>query len=86
MHTNEEGKVGNHQRKMVMIEVWREIPLLHMDQIDFFILKGLPKRNLYCSKKKPKQFLDTLPKRKSKLVEIKATTGVWLNFIPEIYG
>lgn len=84
MHTNEEGKVVEIiNDKMVLIEVRGVKFPCYMDQIDFPYFKRFTEKKPILQQKKPKQFLDTLPKEKAKPVEIKATTGVWLNFIPK---
>lgn len=83
LHTNEEGKVVEIiNDKMVMVEVRGVKFPSYTDQIDFPYFKRFTEKKPLLQPKKPKQFIDNLPKEKAKPAEVKATTGVWLSFVP----
>ena len=86
MHTNEEGKVVEIiNEKMVMIEVRGVKFPCYTDQIDFPYFKGLPKRNLYCSKRNRSSFRYAA-ERKIKTGRDKSNHRCVAKFYPEIYG
>lgn len=85
LHSNEEGRVVElMNEKMVMIEVRGVKFPAYMDQIDFPYFYRFSKKPV-VETKKPKVFLDNLPKEnaKPKSSEIKVADGVWLVIIPK---
>jgi hypothetical protein len=82
LHTNEEGKVVEIiNDKMVMIEVRGVKFPSYTDQIDFPYFKRFTEKKL--PKKKEKQFIDNLPKEKSKPAEARVSEGIWLSLLPK---
>ncbi|MDQ2752631.1 MAG: hypothetical protein M3R72_06365, partial [Bacteroidota bacterium] len=65
LHSNEEGKVIEILNdKMVMIEVRGVKFPAYMDQIDFPYFHRFTKKTVVPQPKKPKQYIDNLPKEK----------------------
>ncbi len=84
LHSNEEGKVIEIMNdKMVMIEVRGVKFPAYTDQIDFPYFHRFTKKTVVPEKKKPKQYIDQLPKEKQPQTNIQAAAGVWLSFIPK---
>lgn len=84
LHSNEEGKVIEIMNdKMVMIEVRGVKFPAYNDQIDFPYFHRFTKKPVVQEKKKPKQYIDQLPKEKQPQTNIKAAEGVWLSFVPK---
>jgi len=83
LHSNEEGKVVEIMNdKMVMIEIRGVKFPAYMDQIDFPYFYRFTKKPV-VETKKPKVFLDNIPKEKPQPSTIKVEEGVWLVFIPK---
>lgn len=83
LHSNEEGKVIEIMNdKMVMIEVRGVKFPAYTDQIDFPYFHRFTKKPVVPEKKKPKQYIDQLPKEKQPQTNIQAAEGVWLSFVP----
>jgi len=81
--SNEEGRVVEHiNDKMVMIEVRGVKFPAYMDQIDFPYFYRFTKQKV-VEEKKPKVFLDNIPKEKPQPSKIKTEDGVWLVLIPK---
>lgn len=84
LHSNEEGKVLEIMNdKMVLIEVRGVKFPAYMDQIDFPYFHRFTKKTTAPPPKKPKYYIDQLPKEKGAKTDIKAEPGVWLSFIPK---
>ena len=84
LHSNEEGKVIEIiNDKMLMIEVRGVKFPAYMDQIDFPYFKRFTEKKIVPEKKKPKQYIDQLPKEKQPKTDIKAADGVWLSLVPK---
>ena len=84
LHSNEEGKVIEIiNDKMVMIEVRGVKFPAYMDQIDFPYFKRFTEKKIVPEKKKPKQYIDQLPKEKQPKTDIKTADGVWLSLVPK---
>lgn len=84
LHSNEEGKVIEIiNDKMVMIEVRGVKFPAYMDQIDFPYFKRFSKNTVAPAPKKPKLFVDQVPKENKKPLEAKVSDGVWLSFVPK---
>lgn len=84
LHSNEEGKVIEIVNdKMVMIEVRGVKFPAYMDQIDFPYFHRFLKNKVVAEKKKPKTFVDQIPREKQPKTDIKAADGVWLSLIPK---
>ncbi len=85
LHSNEEGKVIEIMNdKMVLIEVRGVKFPAYMDQIDFPYFHRFTKKNMVPAEtKKPKQYIDQLPKEKQPKTDIKTEPGVWISFIPK---
>ena len=84
LHTNEEGKVVEIiNDKMVMIEVRGVKFPSYTDQIDFPYFKRFTEKKPLLQQKKPKKFAEDIPREKANPVQVKASTGVWLSFIPK---
>lgn len=84
LHSNEEGEVINIiNEKMVMIEVRGVKFPAYMDQIDFPYFKRFTEKKLFPEKKKPRVFVDDVPKEKVRPTEAKVSEGVWLSLIPK---
>ena len=84
LHSNEEGKVIEIMNdKMVLIEVRGVKFPAYMDQIDFPYFHRFTKKKEAPPAKKPKQYIDALPKEKSAVTDIKGEPGVWLSFLPK---
>lgn len=83
LHSNEEGKVIDLiNDKMVMIEIRGVKFPAYMDQIDFPYFYRFSKKKTE-EKKKPKLFIDDIPKEKPKPNQIKVADGVWLSLVPK---
>jgi hypothetical protein len=68
---------------MVMIEVRGVKFPAYMDQIDFPYFKRFTEKKLFPEKKKPKVFVDDVPKEKIQPNKVKVSEGVWLSLIPK---
>ncbi len=83
LHSNEEGKVIDLiNDKMVMIEIRGVKFPAYMDQIDFPYFYRFSKKKTE-EQKKPKLFIDDIPKEKPKPNQIKVADGVWLSLVPK---
>jgi hypothetical protein len=85
LHSNEEGEVIEIlSDKMVMIEVRGVKFPAYMDQIDFPYFKRFTEKKLFPSEpKKPKVYIDQVPKEKIRKNEVKVAEGVWLSLLPK---
>ncbi len=84
LHSNEEGRVVEIMNdKMVMIKVRGVKFPAYMDQIDFPYFYRFSKKKLVEEVKKPKVFLDNIPKEKPESNKIKTEDGVWVVLIPK---
>lgn len=84
LHSNEEGRVVEIMNdKMVMIEVRGVKFPAYMDQIDFPYFYRFTKKKVVEEVKKPKVFLDNIPKEKPQPSKIKTEDGVWVVLIPK---
>ncbi|MCE3282566.1 MAG: hypothetical protein K0Q66_1303 [Chitinophagaceae bacterium] len=84
LHSNEEGEVTEIiNDKMVMIDVRGVKFPAYMDQIDFPYFKRFTEKKLFPEKKKPKTFIDSVPKEKIRPTEAKVSDGVWLALLPK---
>jgi hypothetical protein len=85
LHSNEEGEVIEIlSDKMVMIEVRGVKFPAYMDQIDFPYFKRFTEKKLFPPEpKKPKVYIDQVPKEKIRKNEVKVAEGVWLSLIPK---
>ena len=84
LHSNEEGRVVEIMNdKMVMIEVRGVKFPAYMDQIDFPYFYRFTKKKVVEEEKKPKVFLDNIPKEKPQPSKIKTEDGVWIVLIPK---
>lgn len=82
--SNEEGKVVEIMNdKMVMIEVRGVKFPAYMDQIDFPYFYRFSKKKVVEETKKPKLFVDNIPKEKPQPNVIKVSEGVWVALIPK---
>lgn len=82
LHSNEEGQVIDIiNEKMVMVEVRGVKFPAYTDQLDFPYFHRFTKKKVVPEEKKPKQYIDQVPKEKKKPVE-KVIDGVWMTFIP----
>lgn len=85
LHSNEEGEVVDIiNNKMVMVDVRGVKFPAYTDQLDFPYFKQFSQKKLF-PEKKPKQFIDDLPREKKKVTE-KVADGVWLTFIPVMHS
>lgn len=85
LHSNEEGEVVDIiNNKMVMVDVRGVKFPAYTDQLDFPYFKRFSEKKLF-PEKKPKQFIDDLPREKKKVSE-KVADGVWLTFIPVMHA
>ncbi len=85
LHSNEEGMVIDIiNEKMVMVEVRGVKFPAYTDQLDFPYFHRFTKKKIVEEEKKPRQFIDQVPKEKKKQVE-RVVDGVWLTFIP-VFG
>jgi len=85
LHSNEEGEVIEILNdKMVMIEVRGVKFPAYMDQIDFPYFKRFTEKKLFPTEpKKPKVYIDQVPKEKIRKNEVKVAEGVWLSLMPK---
>ncbi len=84
LHSNEEGEVIEIlSDKMVMIEVRGVKFPAYMDQIDFPYFKRFTEKKLFPEKKKPKVFVDNVPREKVQPNKVKVSEGVWLSLLPK---
>ncbi|MBL7697732.1 MAG: Smr/MutS family protein [Chitinophagaceae bacterium] len=82
LHSEEEGEVVDIiNNKMVMVDVRGVKFPAYIDQLDFPYFKRFSQNKPQASQKKPKRFIDEVPREK-KHVASKEETGVWLTFIP----
>ena len=82
--SNEEGRVVEIMNdKMVMIEVRGVKFPAYMDQIDFPYFYRFSKKKVVEEVKKPKVFLDNIPKEKPQPTKIKTEDGVWVVLMPK---
>jgi hypothetical protein len=83
VHSNDEGKVIEIiNDKIVLIEVKGVKFPAYMDQIDFPYFKRFTKRTLFPEAKKPKVYVDQVPKEKRR-DEVKVEDGIWLTLFPK---
>ncbi len=81
--SHEEGKVVELMNdKMVMIEIRGVKFPAYMDQIDFPYFYRFSKKPV-VEEKKPKLFIDNIPKEKPQPNVIKVSEGVWVALIPK---
>ncbi|HEX6915930.1 MAG TPA: hypothetical protein VF145_11855 [Chitinophagaceae bacterium] len=84
LHSNEEGEVIEIlNEKMVMIEVRGVKFPAYMDQIDFPYFKRFTEKKLFPEQKKPRVFIDNVPKEKIQPNKAKVSEGAWLSLIPK---
>lgn len=82
VHSNDEGKVVEIiNDKMVLIEVKGVKFPAYMDQIDFPYFKRFTAKKLF-EDKKPKVYVDQVPKEKRR-DEVKIADGIWLTLFPK---
>jgi hypothetical protein len=82
-HSNEDGEVIDIiNEKMVMVEVRGVKFPAYIDQLDFPYFKRFTEKKLFPEKKKPKTYVDQVPKEKVTTIT-KQTNGVWLFFWPK---
>jgi hypothetical protein len=83
VHSNDEGKVIEILNdKMVLIEVKGVKFPAYMDQIDFPYFKRFTEKKLFPEQKKPKVYVDQVPKEKRR-DEVKVADGIWLTLFPK---
>lgn len=83
MHSNDEGKVVEIiNDKMVLIEVKGVRFPAYMDQIDFPYFKRFTEKKLFAEPKKPKVYIDQVPKEKRR-DEVKVADGIWIALFPK---
>ncbi len=83
VHSNDEGKVIEIiNDKMVLIEVKGVKFPAYMDQIDFPYFKRFTQKKLVPEAKKPKVYVDQVPKEKRR-DEVKVADGIWLTLFPK---
>jgi hypothetical protein len=84
MHSNDEGEVVDIiNEKMVMVDVRGVKFPAYTDQLDFPYFKRFSEKKLF-PEKKPKQFVDEIPKEKKKISD-KVADGAWITFIPVMH-
>lgn len=82
LHSHEEGRIVDViNDKMVMVEIRGVKFPAYTDQLDFPYFHRFTKNKVAPEEKKPRQFIDEVPKEKKKQVP-KVVDGVWLTFIP----
>lgn len=82
LHSNEDGEVVEIiNPKMVLVDVRGVKFPAYTDQLDFPYFKRFSEKKLFPEVKKPKTYIDEVPKEKKKPVQ-KVVDGVWINFIP----
>ena len=83
VHSNDEGKVIEIlNEKMVLIEVKGVKFPAYMDQIDFPYFKRFTQKKIFPDPKKPKVYVDQVPKEKRR-DEVKVADGIWLTLFPK---
>lgn len=86
MLTNEEGEVLEVlSEKMVLVEVRGVKFPAYTDQLDFPYFKRFSSKKMFEEEKKPKTFIDEVPKEKKKPVQ-KVVDGVWITLIPVFHA
>jgi len=83
--TNEEGEVIDIiNDTMVMVEIKGVKFPAYNDQLDYPYFKRFTEKKLVTPPaKKPKQYIDQVPKEKPKAIGKKVSNGVWLSFLPK---
>lgn len=82
LHSDEEAEVVDIiNDKMVMIDIRGVKFPAYIDQLDFPYFKRFSAKKLVPEEKKPRQFIDQVPKEKKQPVQ-KVVDGVWITFIP----
>ena len=82
-HSNEEGTVIDIiNDTMVMVEIRNVKFPAYIDQLDFPYFKRFSEQKLFPEKKKPKVYIDQVPREKVTTVSSQ-TSGVWLMFLPK---
>ena len=85
LHSNDEGEVVDIiNDKMVMVDVRGVKFPAYIDQLDFPYFKRFSEKKLF-PEKKPKQFIDDVPREKKKITT-KVADGIWLTFIPVMHS
>ncbi|GAC1598084.1 MAG: hypothetical protein NVS3B8_10720 [Chitinophagaceae bacterium] len=83
LHSNEDGEVVDIiNDKMVMVDVRGVKFPAYTDQLDFPYFKQLTQKKA-IPEKKPKTYIDQLPKERKVTSSIKHPAGVWLMFLPK---
>src|SRR5437868_5794384 len=83
LHSNEEGEVIDIiNDKMVMVEIRGVKFPAYTDQLDFPYFKRFTEKKLFPEKKKPKIYIDQVPRDKVTSLA-KQTNGVWMMFLPK---
>jgi len=83
MHSNEEGEVVDViNDKMVLVDVRGVKFPAYTDQLDFPYFKQFTEKKL-VQEKKPKKYIDQLPREKTVSTSSKHAPGVWLMLLPK---
>ncbi|MFT3933407.1 MAG: hypothetical protein QM726_07330 [Chitinophagaceae bacterium] len=83
LHSNEDGEVIDIiNDKMVMVEVRGVKFPAYTDQLDFPYFKQFTQKKLVPDKK-PKTYIDQVPKERKTISAVKHPEGVWLMFLPK---
>ena len=83
LHSNEDGEVIDIiNDKMVMVEVRGVKFPAYTDQLDFPYFKQFTQKKA-SPEKKPKTYIDQLPKEKQVITGAKHPAGLWLMFLPK---
>src|SRR5919199_5760482 len=83
VHSNDPGKVIEILNdKMVLIEVKGVKFPAYIDQLDFPYFKRFTKKIATAQPKKPKVYVDHVPKEKRR-DEVKVADGIWLTLFPK---
>ena len=84
-HSNEEGEVVEIlHSNMVMVDVRGVKFPAYTDQLDFPYFKRFSSKKLFPEEKKPKVYIDEVPKEKKKPLQ-KLVDGVWITLVP-VFG
>ncbi len=83
LHSNEDGEVVDIiNEKMVMVDVRGVKFPAYTDQLDFPYFKQFSKQQKSEAVKKPRTFIDQVPREKRVTSGVKQPNGVWLMFFP----
>ena len=83
MHSNEEGEVVDViNEKMVLVDVRGVKFPAYTDQLDFPYFKQFTEKKLF-PEKKPKKYIDQVPKEKAVTTSGHRAPGVWLMLLPK---